>query len=126
MTLASDAMTSVDGDGAEQGDAAVADRLLSDDTPAEEAEGAASSQAGAETNGAEPKAQTKTPRRTAKRTGRRKATKANKVKAGNGQRRTRGTRPFPANSFEDALLLAESIQKFGGGQPIRRLTLFHE
>jgi hypothetical protein len=60
-----------------------------------------------------------------KKAGRRKATPKPKTGA-TTSRRKGGTRPFPASSFEDALLLADSIQKFGGGQPIRRLTLFHE
>jgi len=33
-------------------------------------------------------------------------------------------RSFPASSFEDALLLAEAIQKYAAGHKIRRLTLF--
>lgn len=36
----------------------------------------------------------------------------------------RQVRPFPACSFEDALILAIGIQEHSGGQPIRRLTLF--
>jgi hypothetical protein len=75
-------------------------------------------------------------RSSAKKASRRKPATKPKLKAKAGSkakvgpttpvRKGRGTRPFPASSFEDALLLAESIQKFGGGQPIRRLTLFHE
>jgi hypothetical protein len=33
-------------------------------------------------------------------------------------------RPFPASTFEEALTLADGIQKFASGQRIRRLTLF--
>lgn len=43
-----------------------------------------------------------------------------------GQRTRRGTRAFPASSFEDALPLSDAIQRFGSGQRIRRLTLFDE
>ncbi len=38
--------------------------------------------------------------------------------------RRRRPRTFPVLSFEEALFLANSIQKHGAGQPIRRLTLF--
>lgn len=45
--------------------------------------------------------------------------------SGQGQtQRSRRRRPFPALSFEEALFLANAIQKHGSGQPIRRLTLF--
>ena len=38
--------------------------------------------------------------------------------------RERKSRPFPASSFEEALTFTREIFKFGGGQPVRRLTLF--
>ena len=37
---------------------------------------------------------------------------------------SRAKKPFPALSFEDAILLANAIQEFGGGTKMRRLTLF--
>jgi hypothetical protein len=40
------------------------------------------------------------------------------------QRRQRTTRKFPASTFEEALVLARSIDRIAAGQPIRRLTLF--
>jgi hypothetical protein len=43
---------------------------------------------------------------------------------GNGARRKRISRLFPALSFKEALFIAQSIQTHGAGQPIRRLTLF--
>jgi hypothetical protein len=40
---------------------------------------------------------------------------------------SRTQRPFPAVAFEDAAVLAQQIQRLGGGQPrIRRLTLFEQ
>lgn len=39
-------------------------------------------------------------------------------------RRKRASRPFPAASFEEALEFANAIFEIGGGQPVRRLTLF--
>jgi hypothetical protein len=39
-------------------------------------------------------------------------------------RKTRRTTLFPASSFEEALTLANAIQKHGAGQSVRRLTLF--
>jgi hypothetical protein len=36
----------------------------------------------------------------------------------------RRRRAFPTASFEEALTLANAIQEYGSGQPIRRLTLF--
>ncbi|MDX6769901.1 MAG: hypothetical protein SF051_10235 [Elusimicrobiota bacterium] len=41
-------------------------------------------------------------------------------------KRTRENRPFPACSFEEALVLARAIHKFSSGKPIRRLTLFDQ
>lgn len=71
-----------------------------------------------------PKTRAKCPTK-AKGGGTRSKTTAKKAAGANpGQRR--GTRPFPANAFEDALVLPEAIQRFGSGQRIRRLTLFNE
>ena len=43
---------------------------------------------------------------------------------GKDAQRRRRARAFPGLSFKEALFLAESIQKHGAGQQIRRLTLF--
>lgn len=40
---------------------------------------------------------------------------------GNAKKRT--PRPYPASSFEDALELADAIQKVAAGEKVRRLTL---
>lgn len=40
------------------------------------------------------------------------------------RKRTRVTRPYPVQSFEDALQLAIAIQQHNSGKPVRRLTLF--
>jgi hypothetical protein len=45
------------------------------------------------------------------------------VKSPGKQKRTRVARPYPASSFEEALKLAEAIQKIAGGGKVRRLTL---
>jgi hypothetical protein len=42
---------------------------------------------------------------------------------GDGTHRTRTARPYPAGSFEEALPLAEAIQKHASGEKVRRLTL---
>lgn len=57
--------------------------------------------------------------------------KAKKVETnpkGGGSRRGRGGpgKPFPSSTFEDALTLAVALQKHGGGQKMRRLTLFEK
>lgn len=39
-------------------------------------------------------------------------------------RKKGAARPFPATTFEEALQLAEAIQRIAGGQKVRRLTLF--
>lgn len=41
-------------------------------------------------------------------------------------KRKRTQRSFPAATFEDSLALAEAIQRFSGGAPMRRLTLFDQ
>ncbi len=43
-----------------------------------------------------------------------------------GSRRPRRDANFPATTLEDALALAQAIQKHGAGQKIRRLTVFDE
>ena len=43
---------------------------------------------------------------------------------GKRPRKKRTARPFPTSTFEEALEIALSIQKYSGGLPIRRLTLF--
>lgn len=43
-----------------------------------------------------------------------------------GQKRSRKTPLFPASSFEEALTIANAIQKFAAGQKVRRLTLFDQ
>jgi hypothetical protein len=40
------------------------------------------------------------------------------------KRRTRTSRPFPASTFEDALVIGLAIQEHSAGRQIRRLTLF--
>lgn len=40
------------------------------------------------------------------------------------ERKKRSQRPFPASPFEEALEFAQAVLKFGGGQPVRRLSLF--
>jgi hypothetical protein len=42
------------------------------------------------------------------------------------RRRARRTVLFPATTFTDALPLAEAIEKYGAGKPVRRLTLFKD
>jgi hypothetical protein len=46
------------------------------------------------------------------------------TKKGSDDKETRTARPFPAASFKDSLIIAETIQKIGSGQKVRRLTLF--
>jgi hypothetical protein len=52
--------------------------------------------------------------------------KARASNASEGQRRARRTTLFPASSFEEALTLANAIQKHAAGQKVRRLTLFDQ
>jgi hypothetical protein len=52
--------------------------------------------------------------------------KTSAVKSGEAHRRARRTTLFPAASFEEALILANAIQKYAGGQKVRRLTLFDQ
>ena len=54
------------------------------------------------------------------------AKKTSATKAGAVQRRTRRTTLFPAASFEEALTLANAIQKHAAGQKVRRFTLFDQ
>lgn len=56
-----------------------------------------------------------------------KTRKAASSKPAAPKRARRTQRPFPAVSFEDAIVLAEEIQRLAGGQTrIRRLTLFEQ
>ena len=48
---------------------------------------------------------------------------AKSKKSGKGARKKRTQRPYPASSFEDALELANQIQKIAAGEKVRRLTL---
>lgn len=54
---------------------------------------------------------------------RKRARKRKKGKANEKTARKRTIRPYPASSFEEALPLAEAIQKFASGEKVRRLTL---
>jgi hypothetical protein len=54
------------------------------------------------------------------------AKKAPTTKANTAHRRVRRTALFPAASFEEALTLANAIQKHASGQKVRRLTLFDQ
>jgi hypothetical protein len=56
----------------------------------------------------------------------RKATGKKITRARAGKRERRGTPPFPPVSFASAFPFAESVQKHGAGQPVRRLTLFEK
>jgi len=40
--------------------------------------------------------------------------------------RTRQARPYPASSFNDALLLGDAIMKYASGEKVRRLTLLQQ
>ncbi|HEV2754686.1 MAG TPA: hypothetical protein VG318_02775 [Actinomycetota bacterium] len=57
-----------------------------------------------------------------------KATRSKKKKktARQSGSRSRKVRTFPASTFEEALVLAQAIDRIAAGQPIRRLTLFHK
>lgn len=68
------------------------------------------------TNGVEEKSSRT--RRTGKRHGRTNRRKSN------GKRGRRPAAPFPPVSFVSVLPLADAIQKYGAGQPTRRLTIF--
>jgi len=54
------------------------------------------------------------------------AKKTPETKSGGKQKRTRRTTLFPAASFEEALTIANAIQKHAAGQKVRRLTLFDQ
>jgi hypothetical protein len=41
-------------------------------------------------------------------------------------RKPRKERKFPSRTFQEALAIAEAIQKYAGGQKVRRLTLFEK
>jgi hypothetical protein len=54
---------------------------------------------------------------------------ARKTAGGNGPkpaRKPRKERKFPARTFQEALGIAEAIQKYAAGQKVRRLTLFEK
>jgi hypothetical protein len=58
---------------------------------------------------------------------RKPASKSASSKPATVKKARRTQRPFPAVSFEDAIVLAEEIQRLAGGQTrIRRLTLFEQ
>jgi hypothetical protein len=63
-------------------------------------------------------------RKTRRQRARRKQGKKRSKTADRGTTRARGSRPFPAASFEESLSLAQEMFLVGGGQPVRRLTLF--
>jgi hypothetical protein len=50
-------------------------------------------------------------------------TKIHANRKGRHKRKPRVSRPYPASSFEEALRLAEAIQKIAAGAKVRRLTL---
>jgi hypothetical protein len=52
--------------------------------------------------------------------------KADVEDAKDATKRTRSVRKFPALTFQEALTLAEAIQKYNSGQKVRRLTLFEK
>jgi len=54
-----------------------------------------------------------------------KSTKKTVKKSGT-RKRTRRTKPYPSIAFEDALVLGNAIDRFSGGQPIKRLTLMEK
>jgi hypothetical protein len=56
----------------------------------------------------------------------RRAKKTPTAQTGETQKRPRRTTLFPAAAFEEALTIANAIQKHAGGQRVRRLTLFDQ
>jgi hypothetical protein len=48
------------------------------------------------------------------------------AKAKSTKKRARRTKPYPSIPFEDALTLGRAIMKYGGGLPIKRLTLMEK
>jgi hypothetical protein len=68
-------------------------------------------------------------KRTAKKKHTRKARSAGSdapVAPKQAKKKTRRTTLFPASSFEEALTIPNSIQKYAAGQKVRRLTLFDQ
>jgi hypothetical protein len=55
---------------------------------------------------------------------RRQRSKLDLKATGRKARASRGSRPFPAASFEESLAFAHEMFVVGSGQPVRRLTLF--
>ena len=85
------------------------------------------SDAGQSTGGATQPAATskKAAKKKSRRRKKRAATKAAKSPQGDkGDTKKRTIRDFPASTFEEALVLANAIQKYAAGQRVRRLTLF--
>ena len=55
-----------------------------------------------------------------------KKTAEKNSKTDSRHQRVRRTKLFPASSFEEALTIANAIQKYAAGQKVRRLTLFDQ
>ncbi len=55
-----------------------------------------------------------------------RAKRTSNAKVGDRSRRTRRTALFPASSFEEAMTIANAIQKHAAGQKVRRITLFDQ
>ncbi|MEZ6211138.1 MAG: hypothetical protein R3B46_07845 [Phycisphaerales bacterium] len=55
-----------------------------------------------------------------------KPVKPASAQADNKERRTRRTKPYPSIPFDDALTLGKAIVEYGGGLPIKRLTLMEK
>jgi hypothetical protein len=64
--------------------------------------------------------ETPTPRKR----GRRRLKRARQATKARKSGISRGSRPFPAASFEESLAFAHEMFVVGSGQPVRRLTLF--
>jgi hypothetical protein len=85
----------------------------------------ASSQTEEQPDDAEKTAPSKASRRGKKRARRKK--KAGKQKPSTPEASGRTARPFPASTFQEALVLADAFQKFAAGQQrVRKLTLFEK
>jgi hypothetical protein len=70
------------------------------------------------------KASKRRAKKTRKRARAKRSRRVPQKKSDGSSRRQRLVRSFPASSFEDALLLAEAIQKYAAGHRVRRLTIF--
>ena len=51
---------------------------------------------------------------------------SNSDRAGKKAKRSRQTRPYPASSFEDALVLGRAVMTHAAGEKVRRLTLLEQ